>query len=164
MNRILRSAAIVLLAVAVVGIAGCSLIAQKAVEKSTGISVSKNGNQVTVNGPNGSATVQNSQNQLPSGLPDYVPNYSGTIKASSAVDTPTGTTYTYTITSSDDAKTIVDWYTKNLTDKGWTVGETATLPNGGIISAKKGTNGDIVVTVSDSSGERAINVVVHTTK
>jgi len=164
MKPILRAAIIVALVLSVLVVGGCSLIAQKAAENATGVSVSKNGNQVTVNGPNGSATVQNNQNQLPAGLPDSVPTYSGSIKGSSAVDTPSGSAYTYTITSSDDAKTIVDWYSKNLAAKGWTVEQTATLPNGGVIGAKMGTNADIAVTVSEDNGQRAILVVVHTKK
>lgn len=161
----IRVASVLVLAVVVVlALTGCQLLAQKAAEKATGVSVDKTGSQVTITGPSGqSATIQSNQNSLPEGLPDTVPSYSGTIKSSAAVSSPTGTAYTYTISTADDAKTVTDWYAKNLADKGWTVEQTVALPNGGIVSAKTAT-ADIGVTVTDDNGQRAISVIVNVKK
>lgn len=164
MRGLVRATAIALLVVALLALTGCGMLAQKAAESATGVSVQKNGSQVTVNGPNGSATVQTNESKLPDGLPDNVPTYSGTIKGSNAVTTPEGSTFTYTVVSADDAKTIVDWYAKNLADKGWTVDQTLNMPNGGVVSAKVGTTSSLAVTVHDDNGQRNAVVIVTVKK
>jgi hypothetical protein len=155
--RFARAAAAVGLGVMlVVSLGGCANIAEQAtkaaVEKTTGVKVDQNGGKTTVTDKNGqTTTLSTDQNKLPDGLPSDMPAYTGTIKASASVGGQTGTSYTFTVETTDDVTTILDWYKKELTDKGWTVNATSTNGDAGMISAKKGENQNAVVTVGKSS-------------
>jgi hypothetical protein len=159
-----RTIGIMLVGVALTfAVTGCGLIAQQAIQKATGVSVDKNGNQVTVTGPNGQkATVAGDQNKLPDGLPSTVPAYAGTVKTSASVTTDKGTTYTFVIQTSDDVATVAKWYKGQLTDKGWKIEALVNGGNASIVTAKLGSSSIQVQAGPDSSGGgTAIAVVAN---
>jgi hypothetical protein len=170
MRRIRGVAAIILAIALLLSVTGCAQIAQQAtksaVENATGVKVDQNNGKTTVTGKDGSqATISGSEGKLPDGLPTYVPTYTGTVKSSASMSTDKGTTFTFSIETADNAQTIVDWYKKAFTDKGWTVTTTAITEGGGMISAKKGETDTAVVSISNNSeGKNEVAMVVETKK
>ena len=134
-------------------VSGCGLIAQQAFQKATGVSVNKNGNQLTVTGPNGkTATLQGDQNKLPDGLPGTVPTYPGaTVKSATTITTDKGSNFTFAMETGDDVQTVAAWYKSQLKDKGWTVSSATSVPNATIFVAKMGASA-IQVTVTKGDG------------
>ena len=156
-----------LLALLVLSLAGCSCVAQKVAETATGVKVDQNGNNVTVTGQNGTASLSSKEGKLPDGMPSDVPAYAGTIKSSATLTTNEGTNYTFTIDTSDDVSTVQGWYKDKLTSNGWTV--TGTVTGGSdsaMVSAKKGEKDNIVVTIgkNSSDGKTEIAVIVDVKK
>lgn len=162
MNRLRRIALIALLTVVLFALAGCGIIAQKAVEGATGVKVDNNDKKVTVTGKNGeTATMSGQEGKLPDGLPADVPAYSGTIKSSSTMDTAKGTNYTFAVETADEAATIVGWYKDKLAEKGWKISTTFTSGDGAMLGAEKGGKNNLAVTISkDSSSNKTMVVVV----
>ena len=139
-------------------VTGCAQLAQQAVQKATGVSVDKNGSQITVTGPNGQkATVQGDQNKLPDGLPDTVPAYSGTVKGSTALTTDKGSTFTFVVHTGDDVATVAAWYKSHLVDKGWKVDAVISGGTASILTAKMG-GSSIQITVTPSSSGSGTDV------
>jgi hypothetical protein len=164
MKRTGKVAAIVAILSLALVLNGCGMLAQKAAETATGVKVDQSGGKTTVTGPNGqSATVSTDKGQVPQGLPDNVPVYSGTISNSSAVTTPQGNSYQFTVETSDDVNTVLGWYKTQLGSKGWTIEAAATMGSDkqGLVSAKNGTS-QLAVTVDASSGKTQIHVVSTT--
>ena len=150
-----------LLALLVFSLAGCSFVAQKAVEGATGVKVDQNGSNVTVTGKNGTASLSSKEGKLPDGLPSDVPAYAGTIKSSAAIATDQGTNYSFEISTSDDPATVQGWYKDKLTANGWTV--TGTVTGGSdsaMVSAKKGDKDNIVVTIGKNTSDGKTEVAV----
>jgi hypothetical protein len=156
-------ASLVFIALLAFSLAGCGFIAQKAVEQTTGVKVDQNGKSVTVTGKNGEkASVSSQEGKLPDGLPTDVPVYAGTIKASQTMSTEKGTNYIFSVETGDNITTIMAWYKKQLTDKGWTISSTvAGGTDSGMVQAKKGANNNIVATIGkdSSSGKTQIAVI-----
>jgi hypothetical protein len=160
-GRTRLSVACVIVAALALALTGCSAIAERAtksvVEKATGVKVDENGGSVTVTGKDGkTATFSSSDKQLPEGLPADFPVYEGEPDASAKAEAPEGVTFSFTIRTADDVKTVFDWYKGKLTDGGWTI-ENATSAEydgkqSGTISAKKDKE-QSVVTVGPSSKE-----------
>ena len=163
----IRTIAVLLVgAVLTLAVTGCGLIAQQAFQKATGVSVDKNGNQLTVTGPNGQkATVQGDQNKLPDGLPASVPTYpGGTVKGSTAVTTDKGSDFTFTIQTGDDVQTVGKWYKAQLAAKGWTVESATSVGAAEILSAKMGSSAIQVSATKGSSGQTDILTVANIAK
>jgi len=156
-------ASLALIALLAFSLAGCGFIAQKAVEKTTGVKVDESGKNVTVTGQNGEkASMSAKEGKLPDGLPTDVPVYAGTVKTSQTVSTEKGTSYIFSVETGDDVATIMAWYKKQLTDKGWTIMSTVTgSGDSGMIQAKKGEKTNIVLTLGkdSSSGKSQIAVM-----
>lgn len=163
MRMLKRAAAAAIVAMLIVALAGCSMIAQKAVENATGVKVDQSGKNVTVTGQNGqTASVSSEGGKLPDGLPSDVPAYSGTIASSARIATDQGVNYTFQITTSDDAATVQSWYKDQLTSKGWKV--TGTVTSGAdqaMVTATKTDKNNILVTIgkNSSDGKTEVNVV-----
>ena len=150
-----------LLALLVFSLMGCSFVAQKAVEGATGVKVDQNGNNVTVTGKNGTASLSSKEGKLPDGMPSDVPAYAGTIKSSATLATEEGTNYTFEVATSDDAATVQSWYKDKLTSSGWTV--TGTVTSGSesaMVSAKKGEKNNIVVTIGKNTSDGKTEIAV----
>ena len=150
-----------LLALLVFSLAGCSFVAQKAVEGATGVKVDQNGSNVTVTGKNGTASVTSKEGKLPDGMPSDIPAYTGTIKSSAAIATDQGTNYSFEVSTSDDPSTVQSWYKDKLTSNGWTV--TGTVNGGGdsaMVSAKKGDKNNIIVTIGKNTSDGKTEVAV----
>jgi hypothetical protein len=156
-------ASLALIALLAFSLAGCGFIAQKAVEQTTGVKVDQNGKSVTVTGKNGEkASVSSQEGKLPDGLPTDVPVYAGTIKTSQTMSTEKGTNYIFSVETGDNVTTIMAWYKKQLTDKGWMIsGTVAGGTDSGMVQAKKGANNNIVATIGrdSSSGKMQIAVI-----
>lgn len=149
-----------LLAVALV-LGGCGMIAQKAVQSATGVKVDQSTGKTTITGPNGqSATLSNDSGKVPDGLPGNIPVYSGTISGSTAVTTPDGKSFQFVVETTDDVSTVLAWFQKQLTDKGWTIEAAATMGSDkqGLVSAKNGT-AQLAVTVDASSGKTQVHTI-----
>jgi hypothetical protein len=164
----MRTAVLVLVVTALVlALTGCAQLAQQAIEKSTGVSVDKNGNKVTVTGPNGQqTTVQGGKNELPADLPSSIPIYNGaTVKASATIAAEKTTNYTISLETSDDVATVASWYKTELTGKGWTMKTVAAVAQAAVLT---GTNGasKIEVTIGKVSGgdQTAIVIVAQMAK
>lgn len=169
MRRVKGTVLLAFVVVVAFSLAGCGLIAQKAVEQSTGVKVDQNGKSVTVTGKDGStASMSAKEGELPKGLPADVPVYSGTVKASYVVEAPQqgGTNFMFTIQTADSGSTVMDWYKKQLEAKGWMVtGTVASGTDAGMVEAKKGANNSIIVTVSkDTSTGKTQAAIVETLK
>jgi hypothetical protein len=148
----------------VIALSGCQFMAQKAVESATGVKVDKSGDQVTITGKDGQASLSASENKLPENLPDNVPVYDGTVSGSATMETEQGTAYTFSIRTSDDAQTIIDWYKKELADKGWTVKTTFISGDNGGVVAKSGDE-ELTVTISKrDDGKFEIGAIANVPK
>ena len=153
---------------AVLGLAlllsGCGMLAQKAVQSATGVKVDQSTGKTTVTGPNGqTATVSDNPGKVPDGLPANVPVYSGTVSGSAAITTPQGQSYQFVVETNDDVATILEWYKKQLADKGWTVEAAATMGDSkqGLVSAKNGTS-QLAVNMDASSGATKVHTITVT--
>ncbi len=151
----------VVAAVALVAVAatGCGRIAEQAtksaIEKATGTKVNEKTGEVTIQGKDGkSVTISGGEtSKLPEGMPDF-PVYAADVKSSAKSESDGKTSFIVNMQSSDDVKTIYDWYQKELKAAGWTI-KNATLLSAdtpvGTISAEKGGSSASVSIVPDSS-------------
>jgi len=129
-------------------LSGCGMIAreaaekttEKAIENATGADVDIEGETVKIEGEGGSASLGEGA-EIPSDFPDDVPVYEGTVKAAITGND----SWTISIETSDDAKTVLDFYTEKLEAEGWTKESSASTPDGGMYSAKKGERSVVVV-------------------
>lgn len=108
--------------------AGCSSIAQKAtetaVQKTTGVSVDKEGESVKVKGKDGESEVEMGQ-KLPDGFPDKFPIYEGAkVAAASKVSTDEGITFNVTFEVDRDLKEVAEYYKSTLPENGYTIKST----------------------------------------
>lgn len=155
-----------------VSLSGCSLtdklmnkagekIGEKIVEKATNSEVDVTNNQVTVNTNEGSTTWGENLS-LPDDFPTDVPIYSGANIATSTTDTSSNAFY-ITMISSDDFKTISDYYKAEIENQGWTT-ENASSYNSE--SGKSTTyiatkdNRDLTVGLYETTGETATDVSI----
>ncbi len=154
MDRMFRLGTAVLLLLSVVALSGCASIAEKAteaaVEKTTGVSVDKDGDNVTIKTDEGEATVSGDA-KLPDGFPTDVPIYENAkITTAMSNKSDTGMGYIVAFTSQDDAAEIFAWYKQAFADKGWEIKSTMEVGDSvGGLSAEKG---DLAATLSIGYG------------
>lgn len=124
---------------------GCGAIAEKTVEKSTGVEINEGEDKVTVTGEDGEQVeIQGGDDaSLPEGFPEDVPVYKDAdIKMSNSITSDGKTMYSVTLETSDDVDTAGAWCKDALPKEGWNVeGDMSSTANGQsstIISAKKG--------------------------
>ena len=161
MKRTGKVATIVAILTMALLLSGCGILAQKAAEKATGVKVDKSSGKTTITGPNGqSATLSNDKGKVPDGLPANVPVYQGTVSGSTAITTPDGNSYQFVVETTDDVTTVVDWYKKQLAEKGWTVEAAATMGSDkqALVSAKTDTS-QLAVTVDGSNSPTQIHTI-----
>ena len=161
MKRTSQVATVVAILLTALLLSGCGMLAQKAAEKATGVSVDQNGGKTTINGPNGqSATLSSDSGKVPDGLPASVPVYAGPIEGSTAITTPQGKSYQFVVQTPDDVATVLAWYKTQLAEKGWTVEAAATMGGDkqGLVSAKNGTS-QLAVTLDAGNGTTRVHTI-----
>lgn len=151
-TSIVRITLLLLIAVLAVAVVGCQSIAEQAteaaVEQATGVKIDKSGDEVTIQGEDGSEVTASSGGELPDGFPADVPVYEGNIIAS--VKAPEG--YSVTIEAASDVATVFDWYKTELDSQGWEIKSEVKVQDGGALSAEKGTQ-QLQVTFGADSGD-----------
>ncbi len=149
---IARIALSLLLAGLAVAVVGCQSIAEQAteaaVEQATGVKIDKSGDEVTIQGEDGTEMTASSAGDLPEGFPTDVPVYEGDIIAS--VKAAEG--YSVTIEAASDVSTVFDWYKTELDAQGWKIMSEVKVQDGGALSAEKG-NQQLQVTFGADSGD-----------
>jgi hypothetical protein len=163
-KRIGVLAAVALIVVLALALTGCQMVAQKAIEGATGVKVDKNGESVTITGKNGEQASIGS-GKVPDGFPTDVPVYQGPVTMGYKQDQGGKVAYYVTLETPDPAKTVVDWYEKQLTDQGWTKKDRndATAGSGetSIFSAEKDTRVANVAAVT-ANGKTNVTITVTT--
>jgi hypothetical protein len=169
-RRVRILVALTLLGLLTLGATGCQQMAEKAaqtaVEKATGVKVDDKSGSVTVTGKDGkTATVSGGEGKLPEGIPADLPVYTGDTKSGGKIESPEGATYTFTILTADDAKSVVDWYKKELGAKGWTISSATTMESDGKVSGSivaKKDKADLMISVTpdSASGKTSISAVM----
>ncbi|HWI61100.1 MAG TPA: hypothetical protein VNT75_04630 [Symbiobacteriaceae bacterium] len=107
---------------AMVVVTGCGLadkVAEKAVEKATGVTVDEKKNTVTLQGQNGEkvTVTTETEGKLPAGFP--LPVYpQAKVSNGGKIDVSGKAMYTVELTYKGDIKPAVDFYEKALKDKG----------------------------------------------
>jgi hypothetical protein len=157
---------IALLALALFALTGCDMLAKKAVESATGVKVDENNKSVTITDKDGQKlSTSSEEGKVPDGLPADVPVYSGTIKNSATMEAGEDTSYSFAVETDDDVATVVSWYKPKLTEKEWKISSTVTSGDSGMISAEKGENNKLVITVSkDNSTSKTLVAVINSVK
>ena len=140
MKRLLYVSALCVVGVALlVLMSGCQTAAEKAVEQVTGVQVDEEGDSVTVETEEGKATVGGEGTDIPSDWPSDVPIYPDTTVVSTVDYEVSGAkNMGVTLDSTDDAKTINDWYVDEVEKNGWKVTAKASTNGSYVISATKG--------------------------
>ncbi len=132
-----------------VAMGGCQAAAEKAVEQSTGVQVDKEGDSVTIETDEGKATVSGEGTEIPADWPSDVPIYPRTTVVTTVDYEVEGTRNVgVTLDSTDDPKTINDWYVDEVEKSGWK------------ITAKASTNGNYVI--SGTKGDQQLSVAIAT--
>ena len=145
---LLRSGVVAAVLVALLAMTGCGLLLRKGVESATGVKVDQGTGKTTVTGKNGeTATIQ--EGKIPDGLPSDFPVYQGTVKLGNKVTTGEGTTFSIVIETTDDAKTVGDWYDAKLKAAGWKIDGRNDVT----------TNGKSITTISATSGSKQAMII-----
>lgn len=119
------------------------------------------------NQPNGATTYSNSEGSvtvggtsLPANWPSDAPTYANAkIQYSGASNPQTGEQGSYIMfLTSDSAKKVSDFYTAQLTAKGWKVEQTASMNTGSVISATKDTRTMGVYMADSGNGQTTVTV------
>jgi len=155
MNISYRSAlAIVTMLVVAFSVVGCQQVAEKAteaaIEKSTGVEVDQEGDEVTIKGEDGTEITASSDGQLPDGFPTDIPVYEGQITSSLKADKG----WSVTIEAADDVETVFTWYKQELEASGWKIVSEMKVTDGGVLVAEKGDQ-SVQVTLGTSSSDAA---------
>lgn len=163
----MKRTARVLLALAVVAAllvaTGCGALIQQgaktAVENATGVDVDEGGDSITVTGQDGSSMTSSADGTIPEGFPEDMPLYvPGTIKAGIVSDSGSGKGFMVAIETPDAWADVFAWYETQLKDKGWTVGSTAKMDTGGLLTGEKGSQ-IFTISVAKDSGDEGVTGV-----
>lgn len=137
-SKNVKALAIIAALVALVALSGCQMVAEKATEKAiegaTGVKVDKNGDEVTIEGKDGTKVTTSDSGEAPAGFPKDVPVYAGKITASVVADNG----YTIGIETNDDVAKVLDFYIAAAGKDGWKKEAEMKVPEGGVVSAKQG--------------------------
>ena len=109
-------------------------------------------------GQNGSAPTVAAKT-LPAGLPSDLPVYAGTVVASAKATSGGKTTFSFTIETADDPKTVAEWYRTHLDKAGWTVTSNGAGGPVAMMSASKGSS-QASVASGKSGGKTAVVCVL----
>lgn len=154
-----RTLVVMVALLAVVGVAGCGAVAEKAVEQATGVDVDQDKDSVTVTTDDGDATIS-SGGKLPAGFPSDVPVYSPSeVQTSMTFEDPTGTRHTATLTTSDSVSDVMTWYADEFGQGGYKTVSTFETGDSGSIIGEKGST-QVAVYVSMSGSDTTISLTV----
>lgn len=149
-----RLFAAAILAVALVALTGCQMIAERAaqtaLEKTTGVKVESSGDGVTVKTPGGEVSTSDAA-KLPDDFPSTVPMY-GNLKLGTVMTTGSAPSKSYIVsgTTTDDAKDVWTWWKKALEDGGWKI--TSSMEVGDSVGGLNATKDDLGVNLAIGHG------------
>jgi hypothetical protein len=137
-SRTFKVLSVAVAVLAVFALGGCQMAAEKATEKAiegaTGVKVDKSGDEVTIEGKDGTKVTTSESGEAPAGFPSDVPIYPGKITASVVANN----NYTIGIETSDDVAKVLGFYSAAADKDGWSKVADTKVPDGGVVSAKKG--------------------------
>lgn len=109
------------LIIAVMVFVGCGeKIAEKAIEKGTGVDLDNN--KITINDSSGNTFTQKNSEELPSDYPENAPYYeSGNLTSTSVLDFQDEKSYFLLIKTSDEIDSIISYYKEKLAAESWTI-------------------------------------------
>lgn len=144
MNRMVRIVLVLACVLALLLVAGCGMIAQKAAEKgiegATGGKVDISGDEVTIKGEDGSSATISDDTQLPADFPSEVPLMDGgKLKAAVTGEDGGKKRWTLNYTYPSTTQEVMAFYTDALAKDGWKTSTSANVPNGGMLGAENGT-------------------------
>lgn len=152
--------ALVLVVLGTVLFGGCSQVAEKAVEQTTGVQVSQKGDVVTVKGKDGeSATF----GKLPEQLKDFPIPQGFTFDAGLVMTQDGKAVANASWKGKSRSDSVVEFYRKGLADKGWKEGMSVGDKQGMLLLFTKGDEA-LQVVVADSEGKGEIDLNVSTWK
>jgi len=116
-------------------------LVKKGIEEKTGMSISteKGKEGMTFTDKESGAEIQiNADAKIPDNFPKDFPVYPGAKPSGSLSNSKDDTGFFLVLTSTDDAKKIVEYYAKQFPANGWTVKNTSDFGGVSMISAEKG--------------------------
>jgi len=164
-KRIIVRIAVALFVVSLaLSLVACQSIAEKAteaaVERATGAKIDNGGEQITIQGEDGSEFTASSDGELPDGFPSEVPVHDGRIVSSMKADNG----FSIAIEADAGIDDVLEWHKKEFADGGWTVVNEMKIDDGGAIGAEKG-DMTVQVTVgvaSDDANKSTITLFTGT--
>lgn len=142
-------------------LAGCQTIvekaANKAVEKSTGVSVDEKNNKIKFKNKSGEGEIQVNKNKLPDGFPKKFPIFKGA-KITSSAKTKSGKNVNYYVswTSGADSKTVAKYYKKELPKNGYQIKESLESPQNTVYTLDKSST----IAIGTEKGKTVITVIL----
>lgn len=162
-----RTIAILLLACLAFAMAGCGKIIEsatkKAVEAGTGVSVDKDGEEVTVKTDEGEATMGGGEGKLPEGFPKGFPTPDGAkVEFGSRMGSNDEWTYTVTYRTDEPQKDIAKFYQDELPDAGWPIKNTMEAQEATYLTIEKDADntGSVMVSKDTESDSTVILVTL----
>lgn len=165
----MRSKKLVLLSMilAIFLLLGCSFlgekVAEKAVEKTTGVEVDKEGKKVKIKTREGEAEIETGEKKLPDGFPDDFPIYEdATIKNSSKMTTNGQTTYQVFLEAEGDPAPVAEYYKKSLPESGHEIENSFEADNTFTYTIKQGedTTGTVSISIQNNKTSIVISLTV----
>jgi len=167
MRRVRTAAIIAIVLVAMLGLVGCQQMAEKAaetaIEKSTGVDVQKNGDNITIETSQGTASISGDA-KLPDGFPTDVPVYQPSSVKAAVTDNSQGKeNFLVNLETTDEKAKVFDWYKTELETQGWkTLNTVDTAQGAGGITAEKGTS-TLLVAIADGTSGTGTNITLTVT-
>ncbi len=146
---------------------GCSFlgekVAEKAVEKTTGVSVDKEGKKVKIKTKEGEAEIESGEQELPDGFPDDFPIYEdSTIKNGSKMTANEQITYQVYLETEDEASAAADFYKKELPDSGYPIENSFETNDTFTYTVKNSEGIEGNVTIGSQTGKTSIIITLNT--
>jgi len=160
-----RVALPVILLVLLLGLAGCSSIAEEAAERTvegvTGVDIDEDGEKITIEGEEGEQVEIGSGTELPEDFPSDVPVYEDAeLLASSTLTEGEAQNYYLSLQTTDSFEDVVAWYKDEMESAGWELEADSVTTSGGTSSAILGYKKDIAqasfAIAQDENGETVI--------
>lgn len=153
----------ILLATALMGMlamsSGCQAIGgkatEKAIENASGNKVDIEQDGITVEGENGEQAAFGEKVDVPDDFPKDVPVYKGTVTGALSAEG----SWTLSIETKDDIKTVMAFYADELEDEGWVKESSVDTGDGGMYSAKKDDRQCTVITAADGGETEGMSSV-----
>jgi len=145
------------LVIAALMLPGCGKLAEKAVEKGTGVDVDQKGNAVTIKGSDGQQVTYSAE--VPKELKDFpVPN-GFKLDSGGSVSSNADKTAVAVWKGKSTISAVIDFYKNTMPGKGWKEDSNFTTDDGGLLSYSKDGN-SVMVTIDKSSDQIEISVIL----